>query len=206
MTKIVNKCRLCRRERTKLFLKGARCFSPKCPIDRKGAVPPGAHGFKSGFRMSEYGTQLREKQKAKRMYGVFERQFKNYYLKAGKLEGDRGENFLRLLEIRLDNVLCRLALVPSRRAARQFITHGRVLVNDKKVRSPSYAVKVGDYITLTPRGGKMKEVEVWQEKKDIKIPEWLKKKGLVGKMEALPSRDQMPTELKEKLIIEFYSR
>lgn len=206
MSKITPKCRLCRRERIKLFLKGSRCFSPKCPLERKGAVPPGVHGLKSGVRMSEYGLQLREKQKAKRLYGVFERQMKKYFEKASRMKGDRGENLLLLLERRLDNVVYRLGLAPSRRTARQLITHGHVLVNDRRVRVPSYQVKEGDEISLTKKGSSIKKVKEWLENQKEEVPSWLKRVGDRGKVVALPERSQMPAEIKENLIVEFYSR
>lgn len=206
MTKFYKKCRLCRREKLKLFLKGERCFSPKCPLEKVGPVAPGVHGLKSGFRLSEYGTQLREKQKTKRYYGVREQQFKNYLGKASMVEGDRGENLLRLLELRLDSVLHRLGLAASKRMARQLITHGKILVNGEKVRTPSYNLKPKDRVELSKSGAKIKSVEVWLAKKDVEIPAWLKRKGASGKVEKIPTREEMPQDIKENLIVEFYSR
>jgi len=206
MARIMKKCRLCRRERTKLFLKGARCFSPKCPIEKRGAVPPGVHGVKSGVRLSTYGKQLREKQKVKRLYGVSERQMKNYFKKAIKEKGATGELLLRLLETRLDNVVYRLGLAPSRATARQLVVHGHVLVNGKKLTVPSYQVEVGDQIGLTEKAAKMDKIQSWLAKKDLEIPSWLERKGLIGKVKDFPKREEMPQELDEHLIVEFYSR
>ncbi len=206
MANFYKKCRLCRREKLKLFLKGERCFSPKCPLEKVGPVAPGVHGLKSGFRLSEYGTQLREKQKTKRYYGVMEKQFKNYLKKASMIDGDQGENLLRLLELRLDNVLHRLGLASSKRMARQLITHGKVLVNGEKVKIPSYNLRLNDKIELSKSGAKIKSVEIWLAKKDLEIPAWLKRKGVFGKVEKMPTREEMPQDIKENIIIEFYSR
>lgn len=191
------KCRLCRREGRKLFLKGERCYSPRCPIERKGAVPPGQHGQKWRRRLSEYGQQLREKQKAKRIYGVLERQFKRYFEK--KLP-------LQLLESRLDNVIYRLGFVPSRSVARQLVRHGHVLVDNKKVDIPSYQVKPGQLISLTPKALKMEVVKKSLAEKERKIPEWLQRKAAIGKMVHLPEKEEIDTDINESLIIEFYSR
>jgi len=206
MTNMYKKCRLCRREKQKLFLKGDRCFSPKCPIEKVGPVAPGMHGLKSGFRLSEYGSQLREKQKTKRYYGIMEKQLKNYLDKAGVISGDQGENLLRLLEFRLDNVVCRLGLASSRRMARQLITHGKILVNGGKVKIPSYNLQPKDKVALSESGAKIKSVEVWLIKKDLEVPGWLKRKGTSGTVEKEPTREEMPQDIKESLIIEFYSR
>jgi len=200
------KCRLCRREKIKLFLKGQRCFSPKCPIVKKGGVPPGMHGLKSGIRTSEYGNQLREKQKLKRLYGLTENQLKGYFRKAEKLEGSRGDNFLKLLETRLDNVVYKLRWAPSRRMARQLICHGKITVNGKKVRTASYQVTVGDEAKLSLSATKLRPVEESISRKDVEIPSWLKVDKWAGKMVSRPAREQMPQEVKESLIIEFYSR
>ena len=206
MARMIKKCRLCRRERTKLFLKGARCFSPKCPIERRGAVPPGVHGVKSGVRLSTYGKQLREKQKVKKLYGVSERQMKNYFQKAIKEKGATGELLLRFLETRLDNVVYRLGLAPSRATARQLIVHGHILVNGKKLTIPSYQIKIGDQISLSEKAAKMDKIQVWLAKKDWETPSWLVRKGLLGKIKEFPKREEMPQELNEHLIVEFYSR
>jgi len=199
------KCRLCRREGMKLFLKGTRCYSPKCPIDRKGAVPPGQHGYKRTRGLSEYGTQLREKQKAKRLYGLQERQFRNYFEKALGAIGNTGEKFLQLLERRLDNVVLRGGLVASRTAARQLITHGFCLVNNKRVSIPSYQIKKDDLITLNEKGLKLDIVKE-NLKAELNLPAWLKRKAVVLKVDRLPVRDDIVEDINETLIIEFYSR
>ena len=199
------KCKLCRREGTKLFLKGDRCYSPKCPIERKGAVPPGQHGQKRSRRYSDFGRQLREKQKAKRFYGVSERQFKNYYKKASKKSKDQGELLLQFLERRLDNVLYRSGLVSSRSIARQTISHGFCQVDNRKVKTPSYQVKKGQVITIIPKGLELKLVkESLAEKR--KSPGWLERKAAVVKVKHLPTRDEVDSDIDDKLIIEFYSR
>jgi len=202
---MLKKCRLCRREKTKLFLKGERCFSPKCPLERKGAVPPGVHGLKSSARLSDYGLQLREKQKMKRFYGVRETQFKNYFRRAAKMGGDVGENLARLLETRLDNVIYRLGLAPSRRTARQLVSHGFVKVNGNKVTIPSYQVKEKDVIEVSSRIEKIPYIDKWL-KREVEIPDWLKRKGLIGQVVSLPKKEHFPNDIDTSLVIEFYSR
>jgi small subunit ribosomal protein S4 len=200
------KCRLCRRLGIKLFLKGKRCTSAKCPIDRKGAVPPGMRGTKVHSRLSEYGTQLKEKQKAKRIYGVLERQFKKYFLEARKVRGASGEALLQILESRLDNIVYRLGFVNSRSIARQLISHGHFLVNNKKVNIPSFRVKPGDIISISAKGMKIPQIsETFSEKSAI-IPEWLEKKAAIGKVKRLPKREEIESDINEQLIVEFYSR
>jgi len=200
------KCRLCRREGTKLFLKGDRCFSPKCPIERKGAVPPGQHGPRGRRRISEYGQQLREKQKAKRLYGVLERQFRRYYQEAAKTRGATGETLLQILESRLDNVVYRLGLTPSRSIARQLVSHGHVFVNDRRVNIASYRVKPEETIRLSQKGMKIPQVEKDWADRAKKLPRWLQRRGPIGKITRLPSQDEIETEIDNKLIIEHYSR
>lgn len=200
------KCRLCRREGVKLYLKGARCYSPKCPIERKGAVPPGQHGQKRRRNISDYGRQLREKQKAKRLYGVLERQFRNYYKTAAKEKMVTGVRLMQILESRLDNVVFRMGLVESRSVARQFIGHGQVLVDGKKVSIPSYQVKPGQTVTLAAKVLKLESVKKVMSDKSQKTPDWLKKKAVVGKMVRLPEREEIDADVDESLIIEFYSR
>lgn len=200
------KCRLCRREGVKLFLKGKRCLSPKCPIERKGAVPPGVKGTKRARRPSEYGIQLREKQKAKRTYGILEAQFKRYFKKARKVKGATGEALLRMLEQRLDNIVYRLGFSPSRSASRQIVSHGHVLVDGKKVNIPSYQVRVGETISLSPKGLKIKEVEETLAQKNVIIPSWLERKAAVGRVKKLPERDEIGGEINEQQIVEYYSR
>ena len=201
-----SKCRLCRREGTKLFLKGERCFSPKCPLEKKGAVAPGQHGLKMRRRLSEYGVQLREKQKAKRTYGVLERQFRRYFKKAFKKRGVTGEALLQLLELRLDNVVYRLGFVPSRSVARQLVHHGHILVDGKKVDIPSYQVKPGQVINLNPKAMKIEVVKKSLAEKKKEIPSWLQKKAAVGKIIRLPTREEIGADIAEQLIVEYYSR
>jgi len=200
------KCKLCRREGVKLFLKGERCFSEKCPIERKGAVPPGEQGQKRHRRPSEYAIQLRAKQKAKRLYSVNERQFRNYYLRASKSRADSTVKFLQLLESRLDNVVFRGGLVPSRSVARQLVTHGHILVNNKKTNVPSCLLKAGDTVALSAKVLKINEVKKSLENKDTIIPAWLKRKATVVKVNRLPQEDEIDADINVNLIIEFYSR
>lgn len=201
-----SKCRLCRREGIKLFLKGERCYSPKCPVERKGAVIPGQHGQKRRKRVSDYSRQLREKQKTKRLYGVLERQFKNYFKKAIKDRETTGEMLLQLLETRLDNVVFRLGLVPSRSVARQLVSHGHILVDGKKVNIPSYQVGTGQIVTLTTKGLGIDQVKKSLAEKERKVPDWLKRKAAVGKIARLPKREEIDVDIDEHLIVEFYSR
>lgn len=200
------KCRLCRREGKKLFLKGLRCTSPKCPIDKKGAIPPGMRSTKRAKKPSEYGLQLREKQKVKRAYGILETQLKKYFQKAHKTKGAAGVILLQILERRLDNVIYRLGFVPSRSVARQLVTHGHVCVNSKKVNIPSYQVTIGETISLSTFGMKNPQVrETFAEKSAI-IPKWLEKKAAVGRIARLPGRDEIESDINEQLIVEYYSR
>lgn len=200
------KCRLCRREGLKLYLKGARCYSPKCPIEKRGGQIPGQHGKKQGRpRLSGYGVQLREKQKAKRLYSVLEGQFHRYYEEAIKSKENTGEVLMQLLETRLDNLVYRLGLTGSRSLARQLVTHGNVLVDGKKIDVPSYSVKPGQTVSVTPRGVKFNFVAE-ALKVEGTTPSWLQRKDVVGKLERLPSRDEIGGDIKENLIIEFYSR
>lgn len=199
------KCRLCRREGEKLYLKGARCYSPKCPIDKRGAQVPGQHGKKMHRRLSGYGIQLREKQKVKRIYSVLEKQFRRYYQEAMKSPQNTGERLLQILESRLDNVVFRLGLVQSRSVARQLVSHGNIQVDGKRVNVPSYIVKPGQTVSLSKKATQMSFVKDALEQK-IAPPKWLSRKAIVGKMERLPLRDEMNEGIKESLIIEYYSR
>ena len=199
------KCRLCRREGVKLFLKGERCYSSKCPIEKKGALPPGQHGQKGSQRLSGYGIRLREKQKAKRIYGVLEKTFKKYYKKASQFKGETGKKLLQLLEMRLDNVLFRGGLVGSRSQARQLISHGFCLVDGQKTNIPSYQLKPGQIITLNSKAMKIDQVKKFLAEKKT-APAWLKRKAVVVKVERLPEREEMEQELDEQLIVEFYSK
>ena len=201
------KCRLCRSAGTKLYLKGIRCYSAKCPIEKKGAVKPGMHGVKNSGKLTDFGIQLRAKQKAKRIYGVQETQFKNYYLKAKKLKGLVGMNLLSLLEKRLDNVLYLSGLSLSRSSAKQLISHGHVLVNDKKFNIPSYQVNLKDVITLDKKIiDKIGTIPC--DESDFKAPSWLdlnKQKNTV-KIISEPLQEEIGNDIDINLIIEYYSR
>jgi small subunit ribosomal protein S4 len=200
------KCRLCRREGTKLYLKGARCLSPKCPIDVKGAQVPGQHGKKRARgRISGYGTQLREKQKCKRTYAVLESQFHGYYEQALKSPSNTGEVLMQLLESRLDNVCYRLGFVISRSLARQLVTHGNILVNGKKVDVPSFQTKPGMVISLPVKAAKFDFVVSNLTEKNVPA-KWMSRTGTSGKIDRMPTRDEIGSDIKENLIIEFYSR
>lgn len=200
-------CKLCRRERTKLFLKGARCESSKCAIDRK-PYPPGEHG-RGRVRETQYLIQLREKQKARRIYGVLEKQFRKYYREAARQKGITGENLLRILETRLDNVVYRARFAESRAQARQLVSHGHFRVNGKRVTIPSYRVREGDVITLKERS---KDMLVVQHAVDTAGPrsqsEWLDVDVDARKITvtSLPSRAQIDTQVQEQLIVELYSK
>lgn len=208
MTKYLGpKCKLCRREGVKLFLKGERCDSPACPIEKKGAVPPGQHGQKRmRGRQSEYGEQLREKQKARRIYGVSDRQLRRYFKKAKKEKTATGKTLLVLLESRLDNVIFRLGFATSRSAARQLIKHGHVQVNNQKVDIPSFLVKKDDVICLTKEALEVPEVKKVVERKDFKVLGWLERKARVGRVKHLPKEEELPQDIEDQLIVEFYSR
>lgn len=201
-------CRQCRREGEKLFLKGDRCYSEKCAVDRKN-YPPGAHGQGRRKKISEYGLQLREKQKAKRTYGILEKQFRNYFAKADKQKGITGDNLLILLERRLDNVVYRLGFASSRKEARQLVNHGHFTINGKKANIPSMLVRVGDIVTVKDDS---KEIAKFQEMKEQAAyktpPEWLSVdvENLTGQILAYPVREQIDTPVNEQLIVELYSR
>ena len=200
-------CRLCRREGQKLFLKGDRCYSGKCAIDRR-AYAPGQHG-QGRKKLSEYGLQLREKQKAKRFYGVLEGQFAHYYELAEKKAGVTGENLLQILESRLDNVIYRLGFGLSRAEARQLVVHGHFLVNGKKVDIPSYLVKEGDVITIKETSRSLPKIKAIIEATEGKnIPEWLDldRNTLQGKVVTLAKRSDIDLEVEEHLIVELYSK
>jgi len=202
------KCRLCRAEGVKLYLKGARCFSPKCPLEKKGAIKPGMHGLKRGKKATDYGIQLRAKQKAKRIYGVAETQFKNYFIAAKKLKGLVGDNLMILLERRLDNVVYAAGLCLSRSHAKELISHKLILVNDAVLNISSYSVNVGDIITLKQKIVKESGDTFKYSDKDFKAPEWidLNKSKASAKIIALPIIDQNQNGIDVNLIIEYYSR
>lgn len=202
-----NKCRLCRAEGTKLYLKGDRCTS-KCPIDRKGAVKPGMHGPKGGKKPTDYGIQLRAKQKAKRIYVIAETQFHNYYLQAKKLKGLVGNNLITLIEKRLDNLVFEGGLAPSRSSAKQLVGHGHVSVNGKVVTVPSYSVKVGDTISVTSNSLQNLSANFRLADKDFKSPSWLdvKKTDNTVKLISEPDPSESQNGIDVNLIIEYYSR
>ena len=198
-------CKQCRREGQKLFLKGQRCFTEKCGVERR-SYPPGEHG-RGRLRQSEYRTQLREKQKARRYYGVLERQFHGYYVKASRQPGITGENLLALLECRLDNVLVRLGFAASRRQARQLIRHGHWTVNGRRVDIPSYQVRPDDIISLKSGSG---AEQVVRDATDLtaSVTPWLQADhdGLTGKVLKWPEREEIDTPVQESLIVELYSK
>lgn len=201
------KCRRCRREGVKLFLKGTRCFSNQCPIEKKQALPPGQHGVRGRRRrrVSDYGVQLREKQKLKRLYGITERQLRRYFNQALKKKKDTGEVLLQLLETRLDNVIYRLGFVAGRSTARQLISHGHVLVDGKKVDIPSFNVKPGETMTVSTKALSLALVKKSLSEKG-KLPDWLEKKAAVGRLVRPPERIEVEADVNENLIVEFYSR
>lgn len=197
-------CKLCRREGLKLFLKGERCLTEKCAIERR-AYPPGQHG-RGRIKQSEYLTQLREKQKARRYYGLLEKQFRGYYEKASRKEGITGENLLRLLEQRLDNVVYRLGFGASRAQARQLIRHGHFAVNGRRVTIPSFQVKQGDELTL--KHERAKDVILSATDLVASVPAWLQAdhENLSGKVVRSPERDEIDVPVQEQLIVELYSK
>jgi small subunit ribosomal protein S4 len=200
-------CKLCRRDGMKLYLKGDRCFSEKCAVERRN-YPPGEHG-QGRTKFSEYGTQLREKQKVKRMYGILENQFHLYFNKADRLKGITGENLLFLLERRLDNMVFRFGFATSRSEARQLVRHNHFLVNGKKVNIPSYLIKVGDTITLHQGSRKVERiVDALEISYRRGIPQWLEfdKNNFTGTVKAMPARKDLTMPISENLIVELYSK
>ena len=200
-------CKLCRREGTKLFLKGDRCLSGKCAIDRRNTAP-GQHGAATK-KLREYGMQLREKEKTKRYYGVLERQFVNYFEEADRAKGMTGENLICLLERRLDNVVYRMGMGASRKEARQRVLHGHFQLNGKNVNIPSLIVKAGDVITVKESSRKSEKIKALAESLSTKsAPKWLDvdKNGLAVKVATLPARDDVDFEFNEQLIVELYSK
>jgi len=202
------KCRQCRREGEKLFLKGEKCFTDKCAIERR-AYAPGQHGQRSGQRMSGYGVQLREKQKIRRLYGVLERQFRKVYAEADRRKGQTGENLLQLLEGRLDSVAYRMGFGVSRAEARQIVRHNGVLVNGRRVNIPSFTVKPGDVVELTERArGSLRVKAALEAAEGRGFPEWIEVDVKAGKgtFKAYPQRAELPATLNEGLVVELYSR
>ena len=200
-------CRLCRREGTKLFLKGTRCYSKKCAFERR-PTPPGQHGVRRR-KMGDYGIQLREKQKVRRVYRVLEKQFKNYFEAAESRPGVTGENLLRLLEFRFDNVVYRMGFAPSRDAARQMVGHGHFAVNGRPTNIASYQVKLGDRIEVRESHRDREPFKIAKQTlASHQAPDWLTVDPvqLSGSVVSAPRRDQMPMELNEQLVVEYYSR
>ena len=201
-------CRLCRREGIKLFLKGDRCYTNKCSVDRR-QYAPGMHGQSRGKKPSDFGIQLREKQKARRIYGIMEKQFRKYFDMAARQKGMTGENLLRLLERRLDNVVFRIGLAASRAEARQFVTHGHVTVNGKRVDIASYLTKVGEVISVNEKSRSTSRIkELTESMADRSVPSWLSvdANSASGTVLALPTREDIQIPIEEHLIVEKYSR
>ncbi|HUZ89112.1 MAG TPA: 30S ribosomal protein S4 [Candidatus Acidoferrales bacterium] len=199
-------CRFCRREGAKLYLKGERCYTPKCAMERR-AVPPGQHGQARRRKTSDYGLQLRAKQKARRTYGLLEKQFRSYFEKAASEPGVTGTNLLRHLELRLDNVIYRLGMGASRKQARQLVSHRHFEVNGRTVNIPAFQVKVGDVVKVRDQDDTVATVSL-ESSKMRTIPAWLafNEGDKSGKVLSLPERQEMETGVEEHLIVEFYSR
>ena len=201
-------CRLCRREGMKLFLKGERCYTEKCAIEKRN-LPPGEHGKMRKAKLVGYGLQLREKQKVKRIYGVLENQFRRYFEVADRTRGITGETLLQLLERRMDNVIYRLGLATSRAQARQLVRHGHFMVNGRKVDVPSYQLKAGDVVTVRGTSAQAPAiVHAMEEVKGRGIPEWLTfdPAAMTGRIQSLPTREQINLPVQEQLIVELYSK
>lgn len=201
-------CKLCRRERQKLFLKGTKCYTEKCPIERRN-YPPGQHGQSRRSKISEYGVQLREKQKVRKMYGLVEAQFRNYFERALKQTGRTGEQLVKTLERRLDNVIYRMGFAPSRKSARQLILHGHFMVNNKRVDIPSYLVNPGDVIQVREKSRKLQLIhDAMKRMKDTAMLPWLSldKATMSGTFLQVPERAEIPLNANEQLIVELYSK
>lgn len=201
------KCRLCRREGTKLFLKGDKCFSAKCAMENR-AFPPGQHGQKR-TRMSDYALQLREKQKLRRIYGVLEKQFRNYYKEAARIKGSTGENLLQLLESRLDNVVFRMGFASSRAEARQIVRHNSIAVNGKRVNIPAYKVKASDVVSVREKSRNQQRLTMALESSSTRgIVDWVDvdAKKMEGIFKSVPDRKQLPPDINENLVVELYSK
>jgi small subunit ribosomal protein S4 len=202
------KCRQCRREGEKLFLKGEKCFTDKCAIERR-SYAPGQHGQKSGSRLSDYGKQLREKQKIRRIYGLLERQFHGVYVEAARSKGVTGERLLQLLETRLDTVAYRMGFGASRTEARQIVRHNGIKVNGRRVNIPSYQVRPGDTIEVADKAKEQLRIKGAAEAAESRgLPDWLEvdTKGLKGKLKALPARSELAGTINESMVIELYSK
>jgi small subunit ribosomal protein S4 len=202
------RCRLCRREGTKLFLKGSRCFTDKCAFERRGYAP-GEHGKSRRIKETNYGQQLREKQKARRIYGILERQFRGYFAKAATAKGVTGEALLQMLERRLDNIVFRFGFAPSRSAARQLVRHGHFQVNGRSVDIPSFLVRAGDEIKVRERSRQLAVVQsALEARKGQGVPEWmdLNAEQFSGRVLNIPTRANIPVPINEQLIVELYSK
>lgn len=202
-------CKLCRRERTKLFLKGIKCYTDKCPVGSDKNYPPGQHGQSRRARMTDYAVQLREKQKIRRTYGLLEKQFREYFVEAARRKGVTGDNLVQLLETRFDNTLYRLGLAPSRKAARQLITHRHFSVNGRVINIPSLMLKEGDVIKVREKSKKMEIFhEAMKRTRDNMVPTWLTldKANMEGKFLKSPDRPDVPFIGNEQLVVELYSK
>jgi len=202
------KCRQCRREGEKLFLKGEKCFTDKCAIERR-SYAPGQHGQKSGSRLSDFGKQLREKQKLRRIYSILERQFRKIYHEADRRKGVTGENLLQVLESRLDTVAYRMGFGSSRTEARQVVRHNGILVNGKRVNIPSYLVRPGDTVEVAVGAKEQLRIKGAVDAAGTRgFPEWIEvdTKALKGKFKALPARSDLPSNINESLVVELYSK
>ncbi len=200
-------CKLCRRERQKLFLKGQKCYTEKCPIEVRN-YPPGEHGQGRRSKVSEYGIQLREKQKIKRIYGLLETQFRNYFKKANKQKGITGENLVKLLESRFDNIVFRLGLAASRKQARQLITHRHFVINERLVDIPSYSLSAGDVIKVRDKSKKLDAIHNSLKRIKDSTYSWLTidKANLAGTFVEVPERVDVPLNANEQLVVELYSK
>ena len=202
------KCKQCRREGEKLFLKGEKCFTDKCGIEKR-SYPPGQHGQRRGGRLSDYGVHLREKQKLRKIYGILEKQFRSYYAEADRLKGVTGENLLQLLESRLDNVVYRMGIGVSRSESRQLVRHNSITVNGNRVNIPSYQVKPGDQVAVAEASKNQLRIKAATEAADERgFPEWVEVdvKKLTGTFKNKPQRDDLPPTINESLIVELYSK
>ena len=201
-------CRLCRREDMKLFLKGDRCYTDKCGYERR-AYPPGQHGQGRRKKASDYGEQLREKQKVKRIYGVAERQFRGYYHKANRMKGVTGENLLQLLERRLDNLIYRLGFASDHAEARQLVRHGHFTINGRRVNIPSYTVRTNDLVSVKEGSRKIARINDSMAAVDRRgVPQWLEldKEKFTGRVKTMPAREDLTMPIREQLIVELYSK
>ena len=200
-------CKLCRREKQKLFLKGSKCHSERCPLETKNYAP-GQHGLSRRMKFSEYGVQLREKQKVKRIYGLLESQFHSYFVRANNQKGVTGDNLIQLLESRLDNVVFRFGFAPSRKAARQLVLHRHFFVNGRTVNIPSYILQPGDVITVREKSKKLDVIHSTLRRTKDNVYEWLQvdKASLSGTFMQIPTREEIPIVANEQLIVELYSK